>query len=428
MKKVGIGFLINFLMTIQSLSAIPTANAAGPSTGTAVTWTNDTFFNAYTSQSGVTTSDKNPTNSLVWQPFYSHAPLTIPADGVSRLGINTYQSGSNTVTYRIAISTADDTPGSFGAEQQFSSQSFSYSAGGFNQQTVSTGVTIPANRYFLIGVYNGPYYRAIKSLAANRTAQISGVNYVTALNTVFYVPHGSSVYSGIPIDLGGSSSSFTTYTGFVSVISVKFKATGSPPLPALSAPSPPTVTSITGSSVIFSNPELVSNAQSYVVSLYTSNGTTLVETRTATNAQVTAGFSWGGLSPNTNYNVGFTAVGDGSNFSNSAVSGLQAFTTNLGATSILLSAPSSTALFNTATNVTASITGWTTGKITFYARGKRIPGCISMSVSGLSKVCSWKPKFRGGLTVSAVYSPSSASYVGSSAQISFTVTNRNSPR
>jgi hypothetical protein len=49
---------------------------------------------------------------------------------------------------------------------------------------------------------------------------------------------------------------------------------------------------------------------------------------------------------------------------------------------------------------TINASGGTSGKITFYANGKRIPGCISVTYSG-SYSCSWKPTGHGGNTVYA---------------------------
>lgn len=194
-----------------------------PFNGTVVAWTDNTYFDSYTSQSGVTTSDGTYTNNLCWQLYYAHQALTIPAgDGVNRLGICTTINGSNTISWRISVSTANDTLGSFAADTQFATQSFTYSAGGFNQQTAATAVSIPANRYFLIGVTNGPYYRATKLLANSRTAYVGSTPYVTVFNTFYQGGWPSGPTTGIPTDLGGAAT-FTKYTDRVSVTSVKFK-------------------------------------------------------------------------------------------------------------------------------------------------------------------------------------------------------------
>lgn len=199
-----------------------TSPAADPFNGTVVAWSDDTYFDSYTSQSGVTTTDGTNTNNLCWQLYYAHQALTIPADGVNRVGINTYLNGSNTITWRVSISTVNDTLGSFAADTQFATQSFSYTAGGFNQQPADTAVSIPASRYFLIGVVSGPFYRSTKLLANSRTAWLNGIPYVTVFNTFYQGGWPSGPTSGIPTDLGGAAS-FTKFTDRVSVTSVKFK-------------------------------------------------------------------------------------------------------------------------------------------------------------------------------------------------------------
>lgn len=421
-------FVAVVLLLSTSTHIIQRAEAAAPSTGTTVSWTDDTYFDGYSSQSGVTTSDLPPTNDLVWQLYYANAPLSIPADSVNRLGLNTYIGGSNSWKFRIAISTADDTLGSFGTDSEFASGSAGYSAGGFNQSAVTTTVNIPARRYFIIGVHTGPYYRTFKTLANNRSAQINGLTYVTALNTIYYAPHLNSVVSGVPTALGGSSTAFTTYTGHVAMYSIKFKATGMPSGIALSQPAAPTINSFSSTSVNISSPSTVSNAQSYIANLYQSNGTTFIESRTVTNSQVVTGYSWSGLSPNSSYKIGFSAVGDGVTYSNSTMSSLASFTTSLGTTSVGISFSSATGTFNTPITITASITGTSTGKITFYANGKKIPNCIGKAVALSSAACAWKPIKRGTVIISASFSPSSASYLGSSITRSIPITNRTGTR
>jgi hypothetical protein len=67
---------------------------------------------------------------------------------------------------------------------------------------------------------------------------------------------------------------------------------------------------------------------------------------------------------------------------------------------------------------TITATGAVAGKITFRANGKKIPGCISRSVSSLNgyvTTCSYKPATRGLVTISTVFEPTDTSYIGSTA-------------
>lgn len=206
---------------------VPAAASGGSiDTGTAVAWTSATYFDSFTSQNGITTSNLSPTNNMCWQIYYAHRAMTIAA-AANSIGLNTYLNGTNSWTWYASVSTVNDNSGSFPSESSIASTvgSVGYTAGGFSQQTVSSLVTIPANRYFLIGINGGPYYKTFRTLAANRTAQISGVSYVTAFNRVFYGPHGSGPTSGIPSQLGGARTGYTEYNGYVPVWSVKFTAT-----------------------------------------------------------------------------------------------------------------------------------------------------------------------------------------------------------
>jgi hypothetical protein len=404
------------------------AQAAAPSAGTGVAWTSGSYFDAYSSQSGITVSDLSPTNDLVWQLYYANAPLTIAADGVNRLGFNTYASGSNSWNYRVAVSTVDDTLGSFGADTAFASGGTSYTAGGFNQNTATTAVNIPARRYFIIGIHTGAYYRTFKTSAGNRSAQIGGLTYLTAINTIYYAPHANSVFSGVPTALGGSSSAFTTYNGYVAMYSIAFTATGTPTGPALTTPDTPTATSISATGVTLSNPSVVANAQSYQLNLYASNGTTLLDTKTVTNSQVTSGYSLSGLTPNTNYKVGFIAIADGVNYSNSAVSTLRSFTTINGSTAVSIAFSPSPGTMRTNVSITATTTGYASGKMAYFANGKRIPGCLAVPVVASSSTCTWRPSVMGYSFISATFTPSSSSYNGSVSSKSIFIQRRSTLR
>jgi hypothetical protein len=67
---------------------------------------------------------------------------------------------------------------------------------------------------------------------------------------------------------------------------------------------------------------------------------------------------------------------------------------------------SNTPSYRTATALTATVNAQ--GKVTFFANGKRIPGCISRITSGISPItatCNWRPTQRGSVRVHAVFTP-----------------------
>jgi hypothetical protein len=190
-------------------------------TGTIVAYTPLTYFNAFTSQSGVTTTDAFNSNNGCWQLYYSHSAITISSG--SNIGLNSYSSGSNSWSWSVAVSNSSNTIGNWGSVSAITTiTSFNYSAGGFNVSSLSQRVTIPANRYFLIMNNGGPFYRTIKTLASNRTAQIGGINYVTVCNKVALGNWPTGGTTIIPSQFGGAGTGYTLYTGASHVHSIVF--------------------------------------------------------------------------------------------------------------------------------------------------------------------------------------------------------------
>jgi len=217
-----------------TITPTPTSSGAAfvvtGGTGTIVPYTELTYFNAFTSQSGVTTTDAFDTNNGCWQLYYSHSAVTI--NNGSNIGLNTYRAGSNTWSWSVAISNSNNTIGNWGTVSAVTnSQTFNYSIGGFNQSNITQTVTIPANRYFLILNNGGPFYRTVKTLASNRTAQIGGSNYVTVCNKVALGNWPTGGTTVIPSQFGGSGTDYTFYTGASHVHSVVFGAIPITPTP-----------------------------------------------------------------------------------------------------------------------------------------------------------------------------------------------------
>ena len=86
-------------------------------------------------------------------------------------------------------------------------------------------------------------------------------------------------------------------------------------------------------------------------------------------------------------------------------------------TTVALAAPTATS-FRTATTITANTS--TSGKVTFYAFGKRIPGCINVVTSANVATCNWKPSVHGQIPLSASFVPNSG--LNSNTQLSNPVT------
>jgi hypothetical protein len=211
-------------------------------TGTIVPYTELTYLDAFSSQSGVTTTDAFNSNNGCWQLYYSHSAVTI-SSGTNRIGLNSSANGSNSWSWSIAISNSNNTIGNWGSVSAITTtQSFTYVAGGFNQSNTTQTVTIPANRYFLIQNNGGPFYRTIKTLASNRTAQIGGTNYVTVCNKVALGDWPSGGTTAIPTQFGGLGGGYTFYTGASHVHSVVFGAVPVTPTPTPTVTTTPTRT------------------------------------------------------------------------------------------------------------------------------------------------------------------------------------------
>lgn len=185
-------------------------------------YTTGTFFDAFTSQAGITSTDAFNTNNGCWQLYYSHEEISMNS-GTGNIGLNPYISGSNSWTWYYAISNSINTIGDWSSVQTLSAaRSGSYVGGVLSVSNINTNVTIPANRYFLIGNNGGPFYRTVKSLAENRTATVNGSPLVTAVNKVCLGNWPSGGTTGIPVQFGGVAGGYTFYANHAHVHSVTF--------------------------------------------------------------------------------------------------------------------------------------------------------------------------------------------------------------
>jgi Concanavalin A-like lectin/glucanases superfamily len=200
-------------------------------------------------------------------------------------------------------------------------------------------------------------------------------------------------------------------------------------LSQLATPTAPILSAVDGYSVVVSD-TAVSNASSYVASAYTTTGLTFVESQTISSSAIANPTTISGLSPNTNYSIKITAIGDGVQYSNSSASSYTTITTGLGATSSSLSdALGGKATFRLIDTLTLTVTGVSTGKATFYQGTKAIPGCKGIAVASFTARCNWKPAQQSLQTISVAFLPSSTSYLSSTSQaIQVAIASRKSSR
>lgn len=203
------------------------------SLGSEIAWSSNTYFDLGPVQASAT-SDLPTTglpgsqnqgwrsNNLLWCVLYAHQSLNLTADATNRWGYVSLITGSNNIGLRYAVSTQDNTLGNFGTDTQIGNIiSNSYTGGTLFERVINSSRTIPANRYFLLGIVGGPFSKVFKSLAGNRTAMSGGQPVVTVLNRFYWGGWTTGPTSGIPTQLGGNTT-FTEKLDYVPLLSFKF--------------------------------------------------------------------------------------------------------------------------------------------------------------------------------------------------------------
>lgn len=178
-----------------------------------------------------------------------------------------------------------------------------------------------------------------------------------------------------------------------------------------------------------------------VASSYSNNGGGFGGGGSAANGNLTrysggGGYNGGGASNtysentlNTTYGGGGSSFNIGTNQSNSVGNlgaGYVTITFLAQTSSITLSGPTHST-FGRVISITASTSA--DGKVTFYARGKRIPNCINVATSSQVATCQYKIATRNSVDLTATLIPSDSGYSSSlSAVKSLLVANRTSNR
>jgi hypothetical protein len=193
----------------------------------------------------------------------------------------------------------------------------------------------------------------------------------------------------------------------------------------LTTPNAPVVNASGAFGVGVSETSATANASSYLVKLYSSNGVTLVDSKTVASGDITSVTIFTGLNPNTNYYASVTAIGDGSTYLNSNESSKSLVTTPKGETTVTISAPSQIS-FRQAATISAVTSR--SGLVTFFSRNKRIPGCIKVTVLTTTASCRWLPAVRGGSLISAVFTPTDTNYLESNTSLGVSIKGRSNKR
>lgn len=225
---------LTFTFPIVSAVAGPVSGDATLTLGTLVDWTSNTYFytaNATRVQSGSGTPDYiYDTNNMLWQLFYAHRSIRLPV-GSNRWGPIARQNGTNSFDLYAAVSSENNTIGKFNSNVDvligdiFGNSN--YLANTLYQSPITTAITIPANRYFLLGIGGeaggGPFYKNYRRSANNFTAVNGGNAIVTVLNEVYVGPWPTGPTRGIPRQLGGNVTTYLKFAGNLYYSAFKFE-------------------------------------------------------------------------------------------------------------------------------------------------------------------------------------------------------------
>jgi len=221
---------------------------------------------------------------------------------------------------------------------------------------------------------------------------------------------GSSGWS-VPSPRSGaySQNSGVTWATDTYIQSFSLRINGSS-VSQLATPNTPVVSQNSATSINISETSTTANASAYLAKIYASNGVTLVDTLTISSSNITLSTVFSGLTPNSNYYISITAIGDGASYSNSGESPKVLIFLPKASTTVLITAPQSITFRRTA--VLAVITS-KSGSVALYSNGKRIAGCIKVAVSITTATCNWSPAQKGNLVISVIFTPSDSNYLSS---------------
>ena len=79
-------------------------------------------------------------------------------------------------------------------------------------------------------------------------------------------------------------------------------------------------------------------------------------------------------------------------------------------------------------NIVITATVDQAGRISFFADGKRIPGCYNKAVSGSTKTCTWKPTIQKQVTLTSQLNPTNSAYSNATGSLKVWVVRRTGTR
>ena len=214
----------SFSLGRRGVSAPYTVTVPDTSTTSNIAWTDNTYFDFWTSSTSTTTDILGSVQNRCFQLCYAHQAIIISNDSVNRLAVGTYSTqvaSPKRWWYTVGVAPYIQRMSvSHSGLSSDSTSNFASSSGAFVQHPAGTTMNIPANTWFAVGHSIIPF-RAVRSLANPRTAQISGANVVTAFPTIY--EHASQSDGRTALQLGGFGRPIRIWQGYSHVMSMKFR-------------------------------------------------------------------------------------------------------------------------------------------------------------------------------------------------------------
>ena len=156
-------------------------------------------------------------------------------------------------------------------------------------------------------------------------------------------------------------------------------------------------------------------------------GTTISGCGAASAASTTATCSWTPISLGSVSLTADFSPTDSSNYETSTTTTLSITVVN-GVSSLSLSLTGGVAEAPKGQTINISAAIDQAGKVSFYADGKRIPGCYSMIASAGNKVCAWKPTVQKLVNLTATLNPTNSVYNNSTGSLKVWIVRRSGTR
>jgi hypothetical protein len=155
-------------------------------------------------------------------------------------------------------------------------------------------------------------------------------------------------------------------------------------------------------------------------------GSTVVCTSAASSTTATCSWTAPGTLGSVNLTAIFTPT-DSTNYETSTSTTLTISVVN-GVSTVSLSLAGGVTQTPKGQNIVITATIDQAGKVTFYADGKKLPGCINLNASAGTRNCTWKPAVQKQVTIKATLNPTNNVYQSSTSSLAVWVVRRTGTR